>query len=192
MLLGNYTEPVKVFICSTGTATPRSGVYPLKPYKAKWVELMGGVWGQYGWQIVGDIMLHSVPYSRNGNKSSLITSYYDRLGTSASAGCIRLTVEDAKWIYENCPVGTNVEFYASDDPGPLGKPEAKKISGYGSPLRNWDPTDPDPENPWHNENSNYTPPAQSQSSSSSGSSSSAGSSTSSSSSSPSDGITITF
>jgi hypothetical protein len=31
--------------------------------------------------------------------------------------------------------------------GPLGKPEAKKISN-NIELRNWDPTDPDPNNPW--------------------------------------------
>lgn len=146
---GNYTVPMKAFACSTGKATPRSGVYPLKPYRGTWVGLMGGVCGQYGWQIVGDIMLHSVPYSRRGDKTSLITSYYDKLGTTASAGCIRLTVEAAKWIYDNCVVGTNVEFYSSSDPGPLGKPSTQKISDYDSPYRNWDPTDPDPDNPWH-------------------------------------------
>ena len=68
-------------------------------------------------------------------------------GEMASMGCIRLTVEDAKWIYENCEAGTVVEFYASEDPGPLGKPEATKISDYED-LRNWDPTDPSPDNPW--------------------------------------------
>ena len=54
--------------------------------------------------------------------------------------------------------GTNVEFYSSSDPGPLGKPEIKKIAGYSSPLRNWDPTDPDENNPWHYTDSNYVPP----------------------------------
>lgn len=40
-------------------------------------------------------------------------------------GCVRLTVEDAKWIAENCPEGTTVEIYDGEDPGPLGKPEAQ-------------------------------------------------------------------
>ena len=66
-------------------------------------------------------------------------------------GCIRLTVADAKWIFDNCPLGTSVEFYSSSNPGPLGKPSAKKISSYGKPLMNWDPTDPDPNNPWRNQ-----------------------------------------
>lgn len=68
-------------------------------------------------------------------------------GTSASAGCIRLTVQDAKWIYDNCKSGTTVEFYSSNEPGPLGKPESAKIEEYEE-LRDWDPTDSDENNPW--------------------------------------------
>ena len=49
----------------------------------------------------------------------------------------------------NCYVGTEVEFYGSSDPGPLGKPESQKISSNYN-LRGWDPTDPDPNNPWKN------------------------------------------
>ena len=63
-------------------------------------------------------------------------------------GCIRLKVEDAMWIYNNCPSGTLVEFYSDSNPGPLGKPTSLKISGYDSPYRDWDPTDPDNSNPW--------------------------------------------
>ena len=37
---------------------------------------------------------------------------------TASAGCVRMTVEDAKWIMENCPTGTEVEIYNSSTPGP--------------------------------------------------------------------------
>ncbi|HAH78565.1 MAG TPA: L,D-transpeptidase, partial [Ruminococcaceae bacterium] len=32
----------------------------------------------------------------------------DKLGEPASHGCIRLPVEDAKWIYDNIPEGTKV------------------------------------------------------------------------------------
>ena len=84
-----------------------------------------------------------------GDKSSLEYWEYDKLGTYASAGCIRLTVADAKWIFYNCARGTKVEFYSSSNPGPLGKPSARKISSYPDYLRNWDPTDPDSSNPWH-------------------------------------------
>jgi len=81
--------------------------------------------------------------------SSLEYEEYDKLGTSASAGCVRLTVEDAKWIYDNCGTNTQVEFYQDENPGPFGKPEAMKISD-NIDLRNWDPTDPNENNPWIN------------------------------------------
>ena len=42
-----------------------------------------------------------------------------------------------------------MEFYADADPGPLGKPTAEKISDYEE-YRDWDPTDPDENNPWKN------------------------------------------
>ena len=109
---------------------------------------MGDVYGQYSTWICGDILFHSVPYLESGNKSSLEYWAYDQLGQRVSMGCVRLTVEDAKWIYSNCPVGTQVEFYSSSNPGPWGKPTTRKISNAPSYVRGWDPTDPDKRNPW--------------------------------------------
>jgi hypothetical protein len=106
---------------------------------------MGDVWGQYSTRIVGGILFHSV-YYYSMNPQTLATNQFNKLGRAASHGCIRLSVADAKWIYDNCDVGTTVTIY--DDPkspGPLGKPEPIKISGN---LR-WDPTDPNPENPYN-------------------------------------------
>ncbi len=143
---GEYTVPVKAMICSTGTATPKSGTYTIKG-KWRWLGLLGGVYGQYSTQIVGNILFHSVPYLEKSNPGSLEYWEYDKLGTSCSAGCIRLTVRDAKWIYNNVSAGTLVKFYSSSNPGPLGKPSAKKISG-NTKCRNWDPTDDNANNPW--------------------------------------------
>ena len=148
---GEYTVPYKAMVCSTGVATPTSGVYSI-PARWEWLGLQGDVYGHYSTQIKGNILFHSVPYLRRGDKSSLEYWEYDKLGTYASAGCIRLTVSDAKWIFNNCARGTKVEFYTSSNPGPLGKPSAKKISSYPDYLRNWDPTDPDSSNPWHTYN----------------------------------------
>lgn len=152
---GDYTVPVKAMICSTGTATPKSGVYSI-PGRWTWGALFGNVYGQYCVKITGNILFHSVPYLRRGDHASLEYWEYDKLGTAASAGCVRLKVEDLIWLYNNCANGTKVEFYSSSNPGPLGKPSAKKISSYPDYLRNWDPTDPNPNNPWknYNENSN--------------------------------------
>ena len=153
---GKYTVPVKAFICSTGIETPTSGVYKV-PAKIKWCYMYGDVYAQYCTQIVGNILFHSVPYLQRSN-DTLEYWAYDKLGTKDSLGCVRLTAIDAKWIFDNIPYGTQVEFYSDSNPGPLGKPTAKKISNAPENLRKWDPTDPDTRNPWRTykpENENH-------------------------------------
>ena len=59
-----------------------------------------------------------------------------------------MTSKDALWIYNNVGAGTIVEFYSSSNPGPLGKPSARKISSAPENVRGWDPTDPNKNNPW--------------------------------------------
>lgn len=145
---GNYTIPVKAMVCSTGYATPKNSKYQTKG-KWTWGLMIGGVYTQWETHITGDILFHSVPYLRRYDYNSLEYWAYDQLGTTCSAGCVRLTVADSKWIYDNCAVGTTVEFYASSNPGPLGKPSAMKISG-DIERRGWDPTDPHEGNPWKN------------------------------------------
>lgn len=126
--------PIKAMICSTGAATPVGTFY--SKGKWRWLELMQELYGQYSTQIVGDILFHSVPYYSR-NIYDLSPGMYNQLGTQCSHGCIRLTVADAKWLYDNCDIGTRIEIYNSSDPGPLGKPEAQKIP-YS---QTWDPTD---------------------------------------------------
>ena len=145
---GEYKNCVKVMLCSVGFATPKSGTYSLKKYGGwEWKGLQGDVYGQYATQITGNILFHSVPYTEKYNNASLEYWEYDKLGTSASLGCIRLTVKNAKWIYDNCASGTKVYFYKDSNPGPLGKPSERKISG-DSEVNSWDPTDPNSDNPW--------------------------------------------
>ena len=43
-----------------------------------------------------------------GSLGQKIGSLY-KLGTQASHGCVRLSVDDATWIYTNCPAGTTVK-----------------------------------------------------------------------------------
>ena len=149
---GYYSVPVKAMICSTGEVTPPSWRYPSNTYdiqgRWEWLDLMGDVYGHYATQICGNILFHSVPYTEKWNPGSLEWWEYDKLGTSASAGCVRLTLADAWWIFHYVPSGTTVEFYYDSDPGPLGKPWAKKISD-NLECRGWDPTDGSPDNPWY-------------------------------------------
>ena len=134
-------------VCSTGSATPRSGVFRLG-WRLLWQDLFYGVYGYYVTEIDDDILFHSVPYQVKWDNSSLEYWEYDKLGTSASAGCVRLQVKDAKWIWENYYNIYAVEFYGDEDPGPLGKPSAPQISD-NELRRGWDPTDPDSNNLWY-------------------------------------------
>ncbi|NLP33831.1 MAG: L,D-transpeptidase family protein [Clostridiales bacterium] len=147
---GQYKLPVKAMVCSVGlkgTETPK-GTFRTQA-KYRWKALMGDVWGQYSTRIVGGVLFHSVYYYEYKNPATLATKQYNKLGSAASHGCIRLTVEDAKWIYDNCPVGTTVVIYDDkESPGPLGKPKARKLA---SGIR-WDPTDPNKDNPYYKDN----------------------------------------
>ena len=54
-------------------------------------------------------MFHSVLYKE---KDGPVTqSSVNNLGRKASHGCIRLSVEDAKWINQNCPSNTKIIVY---------------------------------------------------------------------------------
>ena len=151
---GKYSNPIKAFICSTGKSTPKSGTYKISD-RYRWRSLFGGVYGQYAVRICGNILFHSVPYKQM-YANTLKYEEYDKLGTSASMGCVRLCVRDAKWIYDNAKTGSTVEFYSDEsNPGPLGKPKAQKISD-DKEKRNWDPTDPDKHNPWLGGNGEVT------------------------------------
>lgn len=143
---GAYTVPVKAMVCSVGlnNKTPL-GVGTISD-KYDWRLLFGDVYGQYAVRFDGHIMFHSVPYTTT-SKDALKEGEYNLLGQPASKGCVRLTVADAKWIYDNCCKGTQVEVYESADPGPLGKPSAMYIDPFHF-YRGWDPTDPDAGNPW--------------------------------------------
>lgn len=130
-----HGKPIKAFVCSTGEATPIGTFYTMVRYR--WKQLIHEVWGQYCTRIVGHILFHSVPYHECDNKT-LLTGSFRKLGKTASAGCIRLTCRDAKWIYDNCKLKTKVVIYNSNNPGPLGKPKAP----YLPAGQKWDPTDP--------------------------------------------------
>lgn len=133
-----YIIPVKRFACSVGlasTPTPTGTYHTLSKYR--WHTLMGPSYGQYCTQVVRGIFFHSVA-GYNMTSYNLKASDYNKLGSPASHGCIRLCVRDAKWIYDNCGLGTTVNIYDSANPGPLGKPSTIKIPSW----QNWDPTDP--------------------------------------------------
>lgn len=128
--------PIRAMVCSAGESTPE-GTFNIDN-KWYWLMLVKGQYGRYCSQISGDYLFHSVPYN-SMDIFDLDTQMYNDLGTLCSHGCIRLTVEDARWIYENCPSGTQVTIYCDENPGPMGKPSFEAIPDN----QTWDPTDID-------------------------------------------------
>ena len=58
---------------------------------------------KYWVQFMGDYLFHSVPFDETQEN---IVDY--TLGTPASHGCIRLAVDDAKWLYDNITDNTKI------------------------------------------------------------------------------------
>lgn len=141
---GYYTVPIKSMICSPGNSTPIGTFNTIVKYR--WRNLIGNVQGQYSTRIVRGFLFHSVPYGTT-NENDLRADYFNRLGEITSAGCVRLQVGDAKWIFDHCPLSTIVQIYENDMPGPFGVPNYIKIPTKGI-FSHWDPTDPHQDNPW--------------------------------------------
>ena len=149
---GDYTIPYKAMVCSTarpGHTTPQ-GSFTLQTNRHRWLVMVDGTYGQYATRFKGHYLFHSICYTDDVN-NAMIRDAYNNLGNPASMGCVRLQTIDAKWIYDNCPGGTNVTIYSDpNDLGPLGKPD--KLIDYISEAEynGWDPTDPAAGNPWRN------------------------------------------
>lgn len=108
-----YTVLVRTMKCSTGkdsTPTPKGTFQNSTGPGARWHYFKKyKCWAQYAYYIQGDIMFHSVLY--NEKDGPVTQSSVNNLGRKASHGCVRLSVEDAKWIYTNCPVNTKIIVY---------------------------------------------------------------------------------
>lgn len=98
---------VENFVCSSGidgSDTP-TGEYKVKErgysfYSDKYQE------GAYYWvQFMGNYLFHSVPFDKN---QVIEQGEVKKLGTKASHGCVRLAIQNAKWMYDNIPRDTLV------------------------------------------------------------------------------------
>ena len=101
----NWIEK-KYWSCTTGaSATPTvKGSFTVK---SKGLAFGSGYTCWYYTQFYGNYLFHSVLYNP-GSKTSIQDG---RLGINASHGCVRLSLSNAKWIYDNIPRGTKVVIY---------------------------------------------------------------------------------
>ena len=103
-------------ICSTGAndSTPR-GTFHLqvsRPTDRKEWYFIGKYqcYVKYPTRIKGAYLFHSLPYEAK-DLDSVDAEAEARLGSKASHGCVRLRWEDAQWIAENCPDGTETRIF---------------------------------------------------------------------------------
>lgn len=131
-----YIIPVKSMLCSVGDDTPLGTFHT--PEKYRWRLMVNDTYTQYATRITAGFLFHSICYARP-DIYTMESVGYNGLGVVRSLGCIRLTAENAKWIYDNCSLGTTVNIYEdSASPGPFFKPSVNKIPDD----QTWDPTDP--------------------------------------------------
>lgn len=102
---GNWVEK-KYWSCTSGAAaTPTvKGSFTVQ---SKGLAFGSGYTCWYYTQFYGNYLFHSILY----NPGSQTSVQDGRLGINASHGCVRLSLTNAKWIYDNIPRGTKVYIY---------------------------------------------------------------------------------
>lgn len=131
--LSSSNTPIGTYsICSNGTASK----YTVKPMHEPDGSTVYARWASH---VVGNVYFHSIAVGSDSHYA-LNPYTYNRLGSPASAGCIRMAVADAKWLYDYAAVGTTVKIVVGNasKPGPFGKSRTIKVSS----SIHYDPTDP--------------------------------------------------
>ncbi len=93
------------YVCSTGRAGTPTVIGEYEVF-GKGYSFGHGYTCYYYTQFYGDYLFHSSPYYVNSNRIMDPT-----MGVPSSAGCVRLEIQNAKWIYDNIPYGTKVVTY---------------------------------------------------------------------------------
>lgn len=117
-----YTDLDQTFICTTGTKKNPSpiGTFTLSGRRARYCTFptWGGNDARWWTQITPEIAFHSVIYVDAAKPETLVVSSLKNLGKRGSHGCIRLTLDDAKWVYDHAREGMKVWIHddAAADP----------------------------------------------------------------------------
>lgn len=101
---------IREMICSGGadqSPTPQGEFETSDKIRYSWVERFD-VGAFYWTRFYKKYLFHSVPFDEN---KEMIMEEYEKLGSPASHGCIRLKLDEAKWLYEKLPLGVKVIIY---------------------------------------------------------------------------------
>lgn len=134
---GEYTHIVRRFICTSGrteldpedpedkgTPTPR-GIWKIGARErfGKFASF-ANEYARYWTQIVGGNYFHSVMFAKR-SVNNMKSSPYNSLGRNLSHGCVRLYVEDAKWLYYYACPGTLINVSTTEKSNPELKKKLK-------------------------------------------------------------------
>ncbi|MBR3304305.1 MAG: SH3 domain-containing protein [Christensenellaceae bacterium] len=134
---GEYTKIVRRFLCTTGrteinpddpedqgTPTPK-GIWKIggRERFGKFASF-NSEYARYWTQIVGGVYFHSVMFGKR-DVNTMKSGAFNNLGNNVSHGCVRLYVEDAKWLYYNACPGTTVNVSTSEKSDPALKKALK-------------------------------------------------------------------
>ena len=123
---GQYTKVVRRFLCSSGrsdvdeadpedeaTPTPR-GIWKIggRERFGKFANF-SSAYARYWVQIVGSIYFHSILFNKRSIDAMDKQAFSD-MGNKVSHGCVRLYVEDARWLYYYACPGTTIEISADE------------------------------------------------------------------------------
>lgn len=87
--------------------TFETGQHDMHNYKAEYFDLYGDrCW--YSTRIIGSFLFHSVTYVPSSKPNKIRDG---RVGAGVSHGCVRLDIQNAKWIYDHIPEETKVKIY---------------------------------------------------------------------------------
>lgn len=121
---GAYDILLNRFVCSGGTSTKptRTGNFYIKSeaeqkkatgQSVKYTRYYFKNYGSYAYYITrysNEYMFHSFTFEENKTTRQILpkkASYYN-MGNTGSAGCLRMLMNHAKWIYDNIDAGTYV------------------------------------------------------------------------------------
>lgn len=104
--------------------------------KARTALMSGGnSYAEYLCRFHGGKCMHTVPYKKRQTTGHVNKTEFNKLGSVASAGCVRMPWKLAHYIYTNCPIGTPViVFKGKAGSYPMGKPTKYKATSDVDPT----------------------------------------------------------
>jgi lipoprotein-anchoring transpeptidase ErfK/SrfK len=131
---GEYTKVIDSYLVAIGKgAKTPTGTFTLGK-RERWHSFGADqAYTQYATSYEGRLYIHGPLYRREEN-TSMYNNTYREIGTAVTAGCLRTATVAARWIYENCEPGTQIEIVNGSPRGTQAKAWPEITSIYHDPT----------------------------------------------------------